>query len=407
MKHHISDLSTLNVPIDGDIKNYVSKIESSAACSSSVNWLTLLKPKSMMDDHVLIGGLSELDFPYGYIISHPNTNEKIVTLAYSDVSDISSRVKELSDRYQWLLTRGSDSVILAPVCSTQEMHWGLVIVQRGAIWWADSFGYPPFGKRNRNVLHVMRDVLKVVQPLVEWKIQVKENGTYSNYMLEVLNYKNQSDAYSCGFYVLSTMCHFAEAIGDLHAFPYITCDAEVTEKFRGSAVRAYMKHVKMVYETKRIEARSMSEASGEPVRKVRVSDNDVMVYICQNRMRFFTNFDTPSSSQEAQERARARPSRLCKDESLYVFGIVREDADGYVEELKAGKEFFQKRKTVEVKDKAFSIRQLYSCFRFRRSCKATMTGRFYHEEKVWRFVKSHVHNHQPVVPTPVVPRSKN
>lgn len=103
--------------------------------------------------------------------------------------------------------------------------------------------------------------------MVEWNIQLKNNVRYSNYMLYSLNYKKESDAYGCGIYVLSTLCHFAEDIDDLHAFPDNKCDGEVTDRFRGSSVRAYVKHVKMVHETKRIEAWNRSDVSGEPMRK--------------------------------------------------------------------------------------------------------------------------------------------
>lgn len=73
----------------------------------------------MMDDHILISDLSELDFPYVYTILHLSTNKDKVTMAYADVADKSFRVKETVNRCQYILRIGSDSVLLAPVCSNE------------------------------------------------------------------------------------------------------------------------------------------------------------------------------------------------------------------------------------------------------------------------------------------------
>lgn len=169
----------------------------------------------------------------------------------------------------------------------------MVIVENNTIYCADSLGQRPFEKNPRNVLQIVRSILLNIVSNHEWIIKMNDTSTYCNYIVQVLKYEIQKDSNSCCFYVLSTLCHFSESVGELHPFPSIQYDEKITEMYRESAVRACMKRVKEIYVIK--EEKSIAEAREKQKerRKTRVSDQDVTIHICREIMRFFTSFETP------------------------------------------------------------------------------------------------------------------
>lgn len=405
MSSHISDLQKLGVLVDEDIEAYVTNIVSTTAscsthASSSSSWMHYIREGRFMNESILLGGISEIDFPFGTIISHPNTNERILGIANNPKVDLKLRAADVSKRFSRLTSRGSQSTILVPMA--HDLHWGMVIVEDQKIFWGDSLGSAPFGTASRTVLDVMKAICECLFPSEKWVIQLKKNVDYCNYMLDVLQFEKQRDAYSCGFYILSVICGFSDSVGGLPAFPYSKYDKDVTELYRAAAVRGYFKRVKEVYSAKK----KIANEEPDRTRKVRVSEIDVMMVISQGRMRFFKD-PGPSSGLTREKEAIDAIERLTKvtaEDGINSFGIRTNHPATYVQELQKNMEYFSARKEVAVKNKEFSIRKLYSCFKFRSNCKATLTARYYPKEKIWRMTKSNVHNHGPVAPKPVVKR---
>lgn len=52
----------------------------------------------------------------------------------------------------------------------------------------------------------------------DWAIDLKSDSIFNNCMLETLRLGKQKDRFSCGFYVLSSLCSFAATIENRPAF---------------------------------------------------------------------------------------------------------------------------------------------------------------------------------------------
>lgn len=90
-----NQLQKLGIPLDKNIKHFLSQIISTSGGMRIPNWLAQIFPKRTMDDHILIGGISELDFPFGTVTSQVIINEQICALAWSSENDISTRISVL------------------------------------------------------------------------------------------------------------------------------------------------------------------------------------------------------------------------------------------------------------------------------------------------------------------------
>lgn len=92
------------------------------------------------------------------------------------------------------------------------------------------------------------------------------------------------------------------------------------------------------------------------------------------------------------------------EDDIRNFGELTSDPSNDVQELQKNVEYLSSRKQVAVKNKEFSVRKRYFCFRFRSKCKATLTGRYYPKEDIWGMTKSNIYNHGPIAPNPIVKR---
>lgn len=374
------------------IDEYVRKIVDFSRNTDLVpNWILQGKSGKMMDDHLLLGGLSEMDFPLGTVVPHPNTNEKILALSKM-TGNTSQNISELVERFRWVMSRGSSSKVVIPLADNR--HWAIVVVENEKIWWGDSLNQEPFGTSTRNVLTVVQEMMKKMFPSDSWDIQkIVQNGSekYENYMTDVLGLQCQRDGYSCGFYVMATIARFAYSIGELPGYQYNTYSSEITELYREACMRGYMKRVE---ETK-------VARNGR-----RFSDLDVMVYISQNRLRFFRTYQVTGDEEAEKREVNCRNQRVANDESVKEFGVKASDLDEYVELLKDNKEFYNYRREYKMRNKEFTRRLMYTCFRERSGCKATLIARWYPNEDVWRLTKRGVHNHEPSIPKPIFPAPK-
>lgn len=100
-----------------------------------------------------------------------------------------------------------------------KLHWGMVTVEDQKIFWAGRLRSKPFGTRYHTVLEEIL-VCDNLFSKDQWVIERKIEGDYCNYMQDLLQFEKQRDGYSCGLYVLSTICGFWDSVGGLPAFPY-------------------------------------------------------------------------------------------------------------------------------------------------------------------------------------------
>ena len=344
------------------------------------NWAECAYPGKLSHTNMIYGAISEMKFPLGTSVCNAVTADKLMKIANETKESIKiqSQIEEIVIRVKALCPEGKSPTLLLP-CSDKS-HCGLVIASDGKVSWGDSLGYKPFGSRSK-IVDIVHKIMSRCFRSSDWVIQMNSDDVYKNYMIDVLGYVPQKDTYSCGMYVISTLCHFAESVGEIHAYPYKVYDQEVTEMYRLSAVRAYIK-----------------SANEVAVSNPRLSPVDVHVHIME-RIKFY-----PSNYPADKKRI-----VVYRDKSIKKYGVVVENIDEYISMLRRHNlEYFNRRRGYNPAMKDFNNRIMYTCFRERKGCKATLTARYYPLEKKYRITKSHVHSHGLEKPEPVIQRkSKN
>ncbi len=139
----LQELKDAGVPESTAVSVYVNK-ELRSGYSSS--WLKHLKAGSYMDDHLIMGAVSEMDFRLGTVVTSTLTSSKIVTAACQSSND--SAVRNIADRMKHLFMVGDDVTLIVPVAhflnGTQSRHWGAVFVKEEQVYWGDSLKCAPF-----------------------------------------------------------------------------------------------------------------------------------------------------------------------------------------------------------------------------------------------------------------------
>jgi len=156
-------LGEIGVDVDDAVKAYVSKIKEGGSSRNS-DWLRLIKTQCMMDDHILMGALSEMDFPLGTVVVPPNTAHKVLAAAEGEADE--DAIQGLTNRLKPLFTLSHETKVLIPLAD--ERHWGMIVVSEGRIYWGDSLGWNPFG----NVIGVVYKIVKRIVPEFDWKKMV-------------------------------------------------------------------------------------------------------------------------------------------------------------------------------------------------------------------------------------------
>lgn len=369
----MSRLSSLGVQETEAIKMYVSKV-----CESSSWMRRQTVAGSMMDHNIILGAISQMEFETNTVVTTPNEAVKIMSTASKNTPVADEDVQQHTDRLKVLFTCPSDAVLIVPV--TYSKHWGVVIAstRTGEIWWGDSLGFSPF-------LRVVEVVHKIMQK-ISHRVYTVQSG---NFILDRLKYEKQEDGYSCGFYVVSAISHFADNIGNLPAFGYIKYSSDLSEKIRQSAVFALFLQVEQLY-THLIERSEQLDCEADRTRLWRqnFSECGLSLFICEHKLRFFipTLPDT------------RRLLRLTKGDGLMSHGVIVENLDDFLEEQKSNLEFFQKHKAREIRPtaaKPYTKTVRYMCYRWRAKepCKVVLTAYFNSAQNVWRVSKKNIHNH--------------
>lgn len=210
----ISDLCNLGDYIDDNIETYVMNVVATQGGSWVSIWIQQIRPREMMDDHILMGVLSEMDFLLGTVICHPNTAQKICELSFNAAADIGQNTEEISARFRHFLTKGSNSTILVPLCSSTLVQWGMLIVQGKDVVWADTLAFQSFGGRRMNVLEIVKLLMQNSFPNDSWIVKFEFNEGYENFMLDQIGYEKQKKCFSCGFNVMVCLCTLAATLGN-------------------------------------------------------------------------------------------------------------------------------------------------------------------------------------------------
>ena len=363
----MSRLRSIGVPESAQIQKYVRKVaESSQWIDESV------RIGAMMDNNIILGALSEMGFVSNTIVTPPSTSVSIMNIALKNgISE--EDIEKHAQRLKRLVSNRDHVRLIVPVA--QKLHWGVVIadVRSQKVWWGDSLNYIPFG-----------NILEVVQKVIEKICKVSCKIQSENYLLECLNYEKQRDGYSCGFYVVSAICQFAENIGRIPAVGYRKYSSETTEKLRKAAVNALFRRVEELHAyCERVERTQEKKAQ---VWRTHFNECGLSKYVCQYKLRFLTD------SVEDKNRA----LRMSKSDGLLSHGIVVESIDTYVSNLKKSGEHFQKRyhrKNKITDSKKYNASRMYSCFKWRSACKVVLMAYFYPDANVWRVTKKGIHNH--------------
>ncbi len=100
-----------------------------------------------------------------------------------------------------------------------------------------------------------------------------------NYMIDVLKYKPQTNAYSCGFYVVSAICHFAESTGCISPFEVgHQGAAKISENIRKSAIRGFFRRVQVCYDRARDQTAGHEDTKHKAASR-KMNDVDIGLYI--------------------------------------------------------------------------------------------------------------------------------
>ena len=395
----VDRLTDIGVVVNSDIQNYVDEVLKNQDSTGLPNWHSQIWSEKMMDDHLLMGGLSGLDFPTNTIIVTPHTCERIQELACSESRDISDEIADLTGRFRWFVGVSSATTVLLPICSRAHMHWGMVVVQNGTITWGDSLGFKPFGGTKWDVAQIVKLIMEAKYK-VEFTIVYNTSGKHKNFILDTLHYEKQCDGYSCGFYVLSALSHFAKHIGDLPCFAYDSYDKNITERMRVACVRQFFRAVRTVYANMRHS--TGSSANRQRARAPRVSDMDVMIHIARHHLRFHPPYPQMETVAEAQLQARLRPMRGQEDGEIRKIALESSSLEDIINRLRNGGEYYNKRSEHVISNREYIRRVKYSCFKYRSGCSACLNARYYQDENMWRVSKIGVHNHGIIVACPVI-----
>lgn len=131
-----------------------------------------------------LGGLSEIYFPFGTIISPPNTNERILRIGTNGKAYLNVWATYISKLFARLTSRRAHSKML--VSMALKLHWGIAILEYQKQFGSESITSKTFGTRSQNVLEVKKYVCANLFPKDQWVIPRKTYADYCNYMLDVL-----------------------------------------------------------------------------------------------------------------------------------------------------------------------------------------------------------------------------
>jgi len=206
-------------------------------------WFRHAAPRQMMDDHLLIAGLSELMFKENVVAL--GCNSAMQFRGHGNGSGGGEGVQLLAGRVEEAVLRGwknrSYGVTLIVPVNLDQSHWGAIFAvsngpgmeKKGCVYWGDSLGLGS----PRKYREAVADFLKGLSQDIVWEVRNE------NYMTEILKLEVQGDCYSCGFYVISAAMVFADDRGKMPSGSYAKYSAERTEKIRACCARSYIEAV--------------------------------------------------------------------------------------------------------------------------------------------------------------------
>ena len=148
---HLNNIIAAGAVLTDTAKAYVTRIHTSGA-----SWLDTTAKASMIEQHILLGALSEMDFPFGTIVVPPGTADQMRSVATWNPTQYDRIVRETAKRCCQVLYGQIDCTVLVPM--VHNGHFGLLIAKDYKIYWSDSLGWEPFRGEEKPVLEVLKDI---------------------------------------------------------------------------------------------------------------------------------------------------------------------------------------------------------------------------------------------------------
>ena len=233
-------------------KFFSTKGNTLGAAGSDVSWIKYWYPGQMSEEHIISAGMAEMKYSDDVVLVPLEKAARIVICCRQYISNVPIRGSETIDEIKVYVKdefkKSMKTTMLLPVCWSS--HWGVVVILQesalaGSIYWGDSLRHiPPPG-----LLNGIRKVLVEVFENAEWIIKDE------NCSLDILKYPRQNDAFSCGFYMLSTMGAFVKSTGCLPCFckeggSFIVDDLPVkVQDMRIGCIKAFLASVDEIGKT--------------------------------------------------------------------------------------------------------------------------------------------------------------
>ena len=366
-------LVRIGVSITPGISIYLSKILRSGIDQS---WLKYARQGQFIDDHIMVGALSEMTWKVGTLIATPDVTAHIHAAAnLRDADRRSTKINEISNMIRRNFMSSNDITFLVPI--SLSSHWGICIARvcsgRGTVAWGDGKNWKTIFAP---VLSAVTDVMRATFPRIQW------SKSSHNYMFHNLNYHFQEDNYSCGLYVISTAATFASNTRSIPAYGYSHgCDSMVTEYIRNAAVVAFFKRVTEYY------AHRCSTVPQGP-RRGRFTDVDVYRYIYKKKYGYVGRND----DDQLRERSIQWNSTDIASAGVHISNIPQ-----FIARMSRFGIQFQFRRTRILQGSRFESVSDYSCREHRGRCQARL--RIYKKRETgssqFLGVLEGQHNHRP------------
>lgn len=113
VNRQISLVHSPSIVVDTDIGTYITKLmertqeKPDSSPAKATTWIECARKREMMNETILLGGKSGMDFPLGTVIPHPSTNAWIFNATLVLNLDLSIRAKDLSTTYHNLVATAS------------------------------------------------------------------------------------------------------------------------------------------------------------------------------------------------------------------------------------------------------------------------------------------------------------
>lgn len=359
---------TVNIP---EVIKMVEKELEKGLSSSS--WMFVLNTGAFSDEHLVYGALSEMVYPVGTFVA-PIFIAKYMEEAsrLGNGTRRTNLIKSVAEKLKPTVDGHEHIRYCVPVVVNE--HWGLCVAEanakNGAVYWGDSLGHR---KEFSGVANVLAETFQLLLPDICFELE------RPNLMLTIMKLVQQTDGFSCGFYVVSTIASYALGLGCLEGYGYSQkCSSIVTENMRIQAFKCYFQRA--------MEAcQAFKEYNNGKEGERRFTESHVFRHIYQNRLghvfpKVLTDSEYPPPFTYAPRN-----------------GILVSNHRDYIADMnKGGAEFRVCENGHEPRREQSSVEKvmIYSCHRENNRCPAKIYFYFMKDRQIIA-VRACLHSHTP------------